>query len=89
MHFVRSVQYLADFKLRLRFEDGVEKDVDLSPHLVGEVFEPLKDVDFFRRVQVNSDIDTIVWENGADFSPDFLYEVGTAVEPGSKAAQVA
>jgi len=24
----------------------------------------------------NEDIDTVVWENGADFSPDFLYEVG-------------
>jgi hypothetical protein len=40
----------------------------------------LKDVDYFKTVRVNPDIDTIVWENGADFSPDFLYESGTEVK---------
>lgn len=76
MHFVRSVAYVADYKLRLTFEDGSMKLVDLEPHLYGEVFEPLKDINAFKRVRVNPDLDTIVWDNGADLSPDFLYEIG-------------
>ena len=61
-------------------EDGVRKLIDMEPHLEGEIFDPLKNVDYFKTVRVNQDIDTIVWENGADFSPDFLYGVGTEVK---------
>jgi hypothetical protein len=28
-------------------------------------------------------LDTVVWDNGADMSPDFLYEIGVA-EKGAK-----
>jgi hypothetical protein len=60
----------------LTFEDGVVKLVDMEPYLDGEIFEPLKDIDYFKTVSVHPDIDTIVWNNDADVSPDFLYEVG-------------
>lgn len=76
MHFVREVQCLADYNLRLTFEDNIVKIADLRPHLEGEIFEPLMDIDYFRTVRVNPDIDTVVWPNEADFSPDFLYEIG-------------
>jgi len=79
MRFVREVSYVSGYKLRLGFEDGSEKIVDLESHLDGEIFEPLKDVDYFKTVRVNADVDTIVWENGADMSPDFLYEIGVNV----------
>jgi len=80
MHFVRDVTYISEYKLRLTFEDGNVKMVDMFPHLDGEIFEPLKDIDYFKNVKVNPDIDTIVWENGADISPDFLYEMGIEVK---------
>ena len=76
MHFVRNVEYLSDYRLLLTFENGVVKFVDLESHLDGEIFEPLKDITYFKTVEVNPDIDTVVWDNGADFSPDFLYEIG-------------
>jgi len=76
MHFVKDVEYVSDYKLLVTFEDDVVKLVDLKPYLDGEVFEPLKDVDYFKTVRVNSDIDTIVWDNDADVSPDFLYDIG-------------
>lgn len=41
--------------------------------LHGEVFEPLRDVARFRRFTVNPEIRTIVWDTGADFCPDVLY----------------
>ena len=41
MHFVKHVKYLSEYKLLLTFERL--RQVDLAPHLDGEVFEPLKD----------------------------------------------
>jgi hypothetical protein len=77
MHAVKNVQYVSGYKLLLTFEDTHVRLVDLAPHLEGEIFEPLKDPAYFKRVRVSEDLDTIVWDNGADFSPDFLYEIGT------------
>jgi hypothetical protein len=76
MHFVKDVQYFADYKLKLTFENSIVKIVDLKPHLDGEIFEPLIDIEYFKSVRINPDIDTVVWSNEADFSPDFLYEIG-------------
>jgi len=71
MHFVKDVKYLSEYKLLLTFEDGSLRQVDLAPHLDGEVFESLKDLGNFKSVHLNSDLDTIVWKNGADMSPIF------------------
>ncbi len=79
MHYVRDVKYISEYELQVSFEDGTVRHVDLAPHLDGEVFEPLKDLSIFRTVHVNSDLDTIVWDNGADMSPHFLYEIGVPV----------
>lgn len=76
---VISVRTLDRYTLRLEFNDGSTRDVDLSGELHGEVFEPLKDTRYFRRVAVNPDTGTIEWPNGADFAPEFLYEVGCPV----------
>ena len=86
MHFVKDVQYLSEYKLRLTFEDGTVRDVDLASHLDGEVFEPLKNLTNFKSVHVNPDLDTIVSENGADMSPDFLYEISCPVAESMPAA---
>jgi len=86
MHYVTEVKHLSGYRLLVTFEDAVRKVVDLQPHLEGEIFEPLKDLDYFKTVRVNRDIDTIVWDNDADFSPDFLYEIGAAIaEPTATA----
>ena len=76
MHFVKNAIYVSEYKLKLTFEDESVRLVDLEPHLDGEIFEPLKDINYFKTVRVNLDLDTIVWDNGADMSPDFLYEIG-------------
>lgn len=86
MHLVRDVSYIGKYKLHLTFDDGVEKIVDLEPHLDGEIFEPLHDTKFFQKVRVNQDIDTITWPNGADMSPDFLYEIGVDVQKKPQSA---
>ena len=79
MHYVTGASYLSEYKLQIRFENGEIRVVDLWPHLDGPVFEPLKDISYFKQFRVNTDIDTVVWPNDADFSPDFLYEIGIIV----------
>jgi len=76
MYWIKDFDYLEDYKLKLVFGNRKTKVVDLKKHLVGKVFKPLKNLSYFRRVRLNKDIDTIVWPNNADFSPDFLYEIG-------------
>lgn len=56
---VTSVFHLDDYGLRLEFNNGMIKDVDLGNELYGEVFVPLKDIALFKKVAVNSDTKTI------------------------------
>ena len=69
---VVEARHVAGHVVWLRFSDGAEGDVDLSPELCGEMFEPLKDVGYFRCFSVHPELRTIVWPNGADFAPEFL-----------------
>lgn len=77
---VTRVRYLQAHELEVEFSDGVVRKVDLSKELYGEVFEPLKESGFFRQVVVNDGTNTIEWPNGADFAPEFLYEIGKEVK---------
>ena len=73
---VTSVSYIEGYQVQITFSNDVTKDVDLSSELHGEIFEPLKDLAFFKQVAVNEETNTIEWPNGADFAPEFLYEIG-------------
>jgi len=71
---VTHAQYRDEYKIWLEFNDGVSGVVDLSDALWGPMFEPLKDVDLFRRFTVSDVFHTLAWENGADLAPEYLYE---------------
>ena len=66
--------YLRDYKIQVTFSDGVQGIIDLEGELWGEVFEPLRNTEVFRRFRVDSELDTIVWPTGADLAPEFLHE---------------
>jgi Protein of unknown function (DUF2442) len=70
---VTSVEVLGHYRLRLRFSDGSSREVDLTGELRGPVFEPLADPDYFAQVQVNPELGTVVWPNGADLDPLVLH----------------
>ena len=71
---VVEVKALDGHRLHVRFEDGVEGDIDLSKYVRFQgVFEPLADPAYFRRVSVDPALGTVTWPNGADLDPDVLY----------------
>ncbi|WP_201092757.1 DUF2442 domain-containing protein [Thiocystis minor] len=70
---VSAARYLEEFKIAVRFNDGQEGVVDLASVLHGPVFEPLRDRSMFSQLRVDEELETIVWPNGADFAPEFLY----------------
>lgn len=71
---VTEAKYRHDYVIWLRFNDGAEGEVDLAGELEGEVFGPLKDINKFKTLKVDPFLGTVVWENGADLAPEFLYE---------------
>jgi len=86
---ITSVTHEGGYKLRLEFDDGVVRTVDLENELIGPVFEPLRDLAMFRKVTVNRETGTIEWPNGADFAPEFLHELGSSADstPARKVAE--
>lgn len=71
---IRKVEVLDGFTVRLDFADGTTKEIDLSPYLHGQVFEPLRnDPDVFRSVHIDERSGNNRLDNGADIDPDVLY----------------
>jgi hypothetical protein len=71
---VIDAKYIEEYKIEFRFNDGKIKVIDFHGQLWGEMFEPLKNKDYFKNFKLNPF--TIEWENGADFAPEFLYNYG-------------
>lgn len=74
MNDVVEVRYVRDYTVWVRFQDGTSGEVDIRPSFKGPVFEPLREIEFFKQVRVDPEIGTVVWPNGADIAPETLYE---------------
>ncbi|MEI6815123.1 MAG: DUF2442 domain-containing protein [Bacteroidota bacterium] len=70
---IKEARYVGNYTLELTFNTGETKYADLQDSLVGKVFEPLKNPENFKRFKIN--FNTIEWENGADFAPEYLYQI--------------
>ena len=71
---MRVVTVIAPYTLRLSFEDETTQVIDLEPMLRGELYGPLRDEQFFGQVRLDTEVNTIVWPNGADFDPATLHD---------------
>ena len=69
------VRPLEDYRLYIVFDNGEKGTFDMKPYIKDfSLYEPLKDVSVFRTVSIASD-HVVEWTNGADISPDDLYDL--------------
>lgn len=75
---VKKARHIKDYQIELSFNNGELKIVDLKNSLDGPIFEPLKNINYLKRFSIK--YNTLEWENGADFAPEYLYKLATEQE---------
>jgi len=73
---VSQAEYLDNYRIKLTFNNGEIKTVDLKNELNGSVYTPLHQLDYFKKFQLK--YNTIQWANGADYAPEYLYELSNS-----------
>ena len=71
---VVSMEILAPYVLRVLFNEGEESTIDFRLLLDGDLYGPLRDLSLFNQVQIDKEVHTLVWPNGADFDPADLHD---------------
>ena len=75
---VVEARHLGAYRVYLRFEDGIDGELDLRTMIPFDgVFALLRDETEFAKLRVEPELGTIVWPNGADIDPDVLYAAVT------------
>ena len=74
IHRVVSFEVVGPYTLIVDFEDGISQTIDFRPILEGEMYGPLQDRAIFEQVEIDPEVHTLVWPNGADFDPATLHD---------------
>ena len=78
---VTSAEPVEGYRVQVSFDDGREGVANLTEALVGPMFEPLRDPDMFNMMRVDEELRTIVWPNGSDLAPEYIYFQAFRDEP--------
>jgi len=78
---ITNATYIEDYKVHVAFNNGREGVADLATALKGTIFEPLKNKALFSALTVDQELETIVWPNGADLAPEYVYFQAFKNEP--------
>ena len=84
---VVSFERLHPFTLKIVFDDGSKQTIDFQPILVGEIYGPLQDEKFFSQVEIDPEVHTLIWPNGADFDPATLHDWHEIIDEMKKMAE--
>jgi hypothetical protein len=71
---VVDFEIVGPYSLRVVFDDGMEQVIDFRPVLEGDLYGPLQDEHLFNQVEIDPEVHTLVWSNGADFDPAVLHD---------------
>jgi hypothetical protein len=88
IHRVTGFQIVGPYTIAVSFADGVERRIDFTPVLQGELFGPLQDLATFNAVALDVEAGTLVWPNGADFDPATLHDWPEVVKELTSRARV-
>lgn len=75
MIWVTEATPLPGYRLQLRFSDGMEGTISLRDLVFSDhrpILMELRNTTAFAACHV--EMDTVVWENGFDLAPEYLYE---------------
>ncbi len=71
---VVGFETVGPYTLRVKFDDGTTQVIDFRSVLAGEMYGPLQDERLFSQVEIDPEVHTLVWPNGADFDPATLHD---------------
>lgn len=74
LYDVTAFEVVKPYTLRVQFNDSTVQVIDFQPVLHGEMYTPLRNLDYFNQVRLDLETKTLVWPNGADFDPYVLHE---------------
>ena len=83
LHYITAINKVTDqYEILCRFNDGKQKSISLLPLISQfpktEIFRQLLDKQYFKTVGLDS-YGTLTWDNGVDFCPDVLYQLGKEI----------
>ncbi len=71
---ITSFEKVAPYILKIRFNDETTRTINFLPFLNFGMYKSLADPKIFEQVQLDKEIHTLVWPNGADFDPATLHD---------------
>jgi hypothetical protein len=84
---VKSFSIVGPYTLKVCFDDGASREIDFQPILHGELYGPLRDRHLFEQVNLDPEVHTLVWPNGADFDPATLRDWPSPPGEAARAAE--
>ena len=75
MVWILKADYIEEYKIQVTFNKGESGIIDLRETICQDnrpIFKELIDTNKFRQFTV--EFNTIVWENGLDLAPEYLYD---------------
>ena len=83
---IASVVALEPYVIRVTFEDGEVRDVDIEPILDGPVFGPLRDPAKFAEAHLHPEHGVPAWPGDVDLDKEVIYGLYPAA--GSPSARI-
>ena len=76
MVWIVKAELKEEYKVFIEFNDGLNGIIDFSEKLKNDhrqIIRDLLDLKIFRTLKI--DLDTLCWDNGVDFAPEYLHEL--------------
>ena len=80
MKRIVAIKVLEDYRIWLRFDDGVEGEADFSPKPRTGVYAAWMNYDYFRKARIG-ECGELIWDEQLDFCPDSLWLQVTGQKP--------